>query len=38
MGQWTLDNAGNNGTAMEKIQRCCAADSIQFDAIGNRNR
>jgi len=38
MGQWTFDNAGNNNTAMEKIQRCCAADGIEFDATGNRNR
>jgi len=38
MGQWTFDNAGNNNTAMEKIQRCCAADGIMFDALGNRNR
>jgi len=35
MAQWTLDNASNNGTAMETIQRCCAADGIAFDADGN---
>jgi len=33
-----MDNAGNCNTAMEKIQRCCAADGIHFDADGNRCR
>ncbi|KAF8151387.1 hypothetical protein B0H34DRAFT_784669 [Crassisporium funariophilum] len=38
MGQWTLDNAGTCNTSMEKIERCCSANCIPFDANGNRNR
>jgi hypothetical protein len=33
-----MDNAGNCNTSMEKIQRCCVADGIDFDADGNRCR
>ncbi|KAF9522040.1 hypothetical protein CPB83DRAFT_748542, partial [Crepidotus variabilis] len=36
--QWTMDNAGNNITAMEKLERSCTQDGIQFDHFGNRNR
>ena len=38
MGQWTMDNAGNNNTAMEKLEQLCAQDGIVFDKFGNRNR
>ncbi|KAF8902744.1 hypothetical protein CPB84DRAFT_1678641, partial [Gymnopilus junonius] len=38
IGQIIMDNAGNCNTAMEKIQRCCAADDICFDADGNHCR
>jgi len=38
MGQWTMDNAGNNNTSMETLERLCSQDGIAFDKFGNLNR
>lgn len=34
----TLDNASNNGTMMEELERLLQAKGIQFSRIGNRIR
>jgi hypothetical protein len=35
-GHFTLDNAGNNGTAMDEIEKCLRARDIEFDALDRK--